>query len=238
MMKKRETPEKKSLVSGIDLLMHDVKQPLLSISRLTTMLHEEMTERAGDIPDRVVQIIDRIEMSCDSVLKMIGPLLEMAILGDCEIEPNPPTEIDLEDVINRSSAISEAAIERFHGRVEMVGDFPKIVGNEGRWMSVFQNIIKNGLKYNESSTPTVKMVGFPDHIMIIDNGIGIPRGLWNDVFSLSFRIHEDGRFGDGTGAGLYIARKFVEWDGGSIKIIESSDEGTTFKIDLPERIEI
>lgn len=230
----RDPSIERPLVTGIDALMHDIKQPLLTISRLVTVLHEEVDADDGGIPDHLMRIIDRIGSSCDSVLKMIGPLLQMAILGDCEEDPEPPSEFDLADVIEQAKCNVTATIERFGGEIEVHGQFPSVIGNESRWVRVFQNMMKNGLKYNDSKVPTVKIVGDGHGVLIMDNGIGIPRDRWEDIFALSFRLHEDGRFGDGTGAGLYISRKFVEWDGGSVRVIGSDPDGTTFRIDLPE----
>lgn len=228
-------PREKPLIAGIDMLMHDIKQPLLTISRLNKILHEEMESHPPGIPDNMIKIIDKIGMSCDSLLKMVGPLLQMAILGDCEVSPDPPSEFDLGKIVEHAMCNVTTSIEKYGGEILIEGEFPVIIGNEARWTRVFQNMMKNGLKYNESDVPQVRVVGGESRIFMIDNGIGIPKEHWEDVFTLSFRLHEEGRFGEGTGAGLYISKKFVEWDGGSLGIKRSDEKGTTFQIDLPEK---
>lgn len=227
--------ENKPLISGIDLLMHDIKHPLLSIDRLNAILHEEIENEGMQLPPRLLEIVEKISTSCDSLLKMISPLIEMAVLGDCEVDPSPPANFEMSGAISKAICNVSVSIERSGGEVIVDGDFFEMIGNEERWVRIFQNMINNGLKYNESETPTVVIKGTEDGILIKDNGIGIPEDKWENIFALSFRLHDEKKFGDGTGAGLYISRKFAEWDGGSVNVESSGSDGTTFKIHLPER---
>lgn len=65
-------------------------------------------------------------------------------------------------------------------------------------------------------------------IDIADDGPGIPRQQWNDLF-LAFRGHSRG----GTGLGLAIARDLAVAQGGNLKLARSTEEGSEFRLQLP-----
>jgi len=69
-------------------------------------------------------------------------------------------------------------------------------------------------------------------ILIEDNGPGIHRRLWEQVFEPGYTTREDG-----SGIGLYISQSLVEALGGKIYVSESFIlGGTTFAVELPSQI--
>ena len=65
-------------------------------------------------------------------------------------------------------------------------------------------------------------------IDIADDGPGIPRAQWEDLF-LAFRSRQRG----GTGLGLAIARDLAVAQGGNLKLTRSTDDGSEFRLQLP-----
>jgi len=63
---------------------------------------------------------------------------------------------------------------------------------------------------------------------IADDGPGIPRAQWEDLF-LAFRSRRRG----GTGLGLAIARDLAVAQGGNLKLTRSTDDGSEFRLQLP-----
>ena len=63
-----------------------------------------------------------------------------------------------------------------------------------------------------------------------DNGLGIPKAYQKNVFQLFFRAHNNQA--EGNGFGLAMVKKHVDNMGGVISFV-SSEEGTTFKILMP-----
>lgn len=69
---------------------------------------------------------------------------------------------------------------------------------------------------------------------VADNGIGIDPGYAEKIFVIFQRLHAKDRY-PGTGIGLALCRKIVEFHGGHIRLAESSDPGTTIGFILPAR---
>jgi signal transduction histidine kinase len=116
-------------------------------------------------------------------------------------------------------------------------------------MEIFSNLITNAAKYNdqpvrhvqiglasasEASAPTeLDLTGF--HIFFVkDDGIGIDARHHDSIFKLFKRLHGQGQYGGGTGAGLAIARRMVERQGGSIWVESARGQGSTFYFSLPQ----
>lgn len=100
---------------------------------------------------------------------------------------------------------------------------------------VIDNIIYNAKKYNNGS-PTIKIKITPtaEGVMIdlADNGVGIPMADQGRVFEEYYRASNvDSR--PGSGLGLSIARKIMAQHGGTIELLASSEEGSTFRLRLP-----
>ncbi|MGB3464009.1 MAG: ATP-binding protein, partial [Cyclobacteriaceae bacterium] len=107
---------------------------------------------------------------------------------------------------------------------------------------VFLNIIENGVKYRKKSDDAFIRVNNTienEYIKfdIIDNGIGISAKDVDKIFNLFQRVDVKKEI-EGSGAGLAIAKKIVESQGGQIKVDSRFGEGSTFSIyflkDIPE----
>ena len=101
---------------------------------------------------------------------------------------------------------------------------------------LFQNLMCNGIKYNESSQPTVNIdccsEGQAVKLSVKDNGIGIPAEYRDKVFNMFQRLPNAQKY-PGTGIGLCICKKIVEGMKGKISITEDTTGGTIFNIYLP-----
>jgi two-component system, chemotaxis family, sensor kinase Cph1 len=118
---------------------------------------------------------------------------------------------------------------------------------------LFSNLINNAIKYNRQTEKWVEIGYFlPEEItpnllsllnlhspqtvfFIKDNGIGIRSHHLETIFKIFKRLHAHGAYGDGTGAGLTIAKKVVERHSGNIAVESIFGEGSTFYFTLGER---
>lgn len=110
-----------------------------------------------------------------------------------------------------------------------------IVGNEFLLTLVFQNLIENGIKYNQLETPTVEIF-YTDtsthHIIHFkDNGMGIAKRFQDKVFEMFKRLHTNDEI-EGTGLGLAICKKIAQNHGGDIVVQSEIGVGSTFILSI------
>ena len=110
--------------------------------------------------------------------------------------------------------------------------------NPGDFALVFQNLIQNALKYNESEVPDIR-VSFSEEvgnyrICVQDNGIGIREEDFGEIFKLFKRVHSGGKY-TGTGLGLGLCKKIVEKYNGEIQVDSEVGNFSRFCILLPRQ---
>jgi two-component system sporulation sensor kinase A len=110
---------------------------------------------------------------------------------------------------------------------------------------VFINLVRNSIEANarkiivSAKKTTMGVAGVEPRpaieVVFKDDGIGIPREKWNEVFNLFFSAHKKG----GSGVGLAVNRSIMNKHKGKIRIVNSSETGggTTialvWPLDLP-----
>lgn len=92
------------------------------------------------------------------------------------------------------------------------GKLPTIEANQHQMVQLFQNLIENGLKYNNSTEPKVTISIFEENEYLIlkveDNGIGINPEYHKTIFEIFKRLHNQSEY-KGSGVGLAICNKIV-----------------------------
>ncbi|MCG8328367.1 MAG: ATP-binding protein [Chitinophagales bacterium] len=113
---------------------------------------------------------------------------------------------------------------------------PTLKVNKGDFVALFQNIIENGLKYNDAMPPTIKIqhTEKEDKILLSfeDNGIGIYPEYHRKIFNFFIRLHTNEKY-EGTGIGLGLCKKIVQKYYGSIAVNSDGINGSCFTVSLP-----
>ena len=126
-------------------------------------------------------------------------------------------------------------IEERGARID-VSSLPAVTGHGPQLVQLFQNLIGNGIKYNEQPEPMIKVTAErleEDWLFTIDdNGIGIPEDKLKAVFEPFQRLWSQDTY-EGTGLGLAICRKIVERHGGRIWCTSEPGSGSRFYFTMP-----
>jgi len=108
-----------------------------------------------------------------------------------------------------------------------------------RISEIFRNLVSNAIKYrhrdNRKPSVSVKITEQNNWVRIVfaDNGIGISKPNLDHIFEMFYRATEQS---DGSGIGLYIVKNAVEKLDGHIQVDSQVGVGTTFYIELPNRV--
>lgn len=230
-MKEEALEVKDKLNEFAQIASHDLRAPMRGIANQTRFLIED---HGDELVPKARQRLDRMLELCRHLDNLVNTLLTYSLIG----------RSDANEVI-RPDRIVQTIIERLHetltehnAKIEIVSTLPEIRANPSDVMTVLQNLIVNGLKYNESPEKRIE-IGFAQEVLlngetlndvffVRDNGIGIDAEFQTDIFRMFKRLNQDEDFGDGTGAGLSFVKKTLESNGGSIHLKSSHGCGSTF----------
>ena len=111
----------------------------------------------------------------------------------------------------------------------IIDELPSVSVNESLLCTAVDNLIRNGLKYNDSDTKFVKLYFEDDNMVIQDNGRGITQEDFNYLSQPYTR--KEGQKESGTGLGLNICVAILKEHGFNISC-EKNDIGTKMKIKI------
>lgn len=101
--------------------------------------------------------------------------------------------------------------------------------------TIINNLLENAIKYTGESGKIKVELNKTDflHIIVRDNGPGIPLEFQKEVFKKFYRVgNEETRTQKGSGLGLFIAKELVSLHKGSIKYYDNEPKGAVFELTL------
>lgn len=212
---------------------HDLKSPLNNIISFTGLLRRNLHEEQNPI---VEDSLNFIENSGKRMTQLIEDVLEYSKLSS-QITDEQEI-IKLNDLVEEISLLAQNTPDGKQVTIE-TSALPNVKWNYSKIFLLFKNIIENGIKYNKSEQPIIKLscVNTRDRhsVYIQDNGIGIKKEFYDEVFIMFKRLHTQGKY-EGTGLGLATCKKIVDEFEGEISISSELGKGTVFKIEFPKHL--
>ncbi len=214
------------------IISHDLKAPVRNVVNFLTLLDK----REGSNLSKDGK--EFLKFSVDSGKRM--EVLIEELLQYCRVGNNlpAPAPIDVNNML-RTLQIEMHDLERGpDSRIVVKKQMPVLQGVHSTMIyHVFQNLITNGLKFNKTSAPQVKIDVIESRDKYIfevrDNGIGIPMEYADKLFHMFKRLHTEAEF-SGTGMGLAICKKIITFYGGDIWFSSERGNGTSFYFSLPK----
>jgi signal transduction histidine kinase len=211
---------------------HDLQEPLRKVSSFCQLLQRRY---GGQLDERADQYIDFAVDGARRMQRLINDLLAFSRVGRTTESFEP---VDLDAVAAAVVAQLEGATTDADGAI-VVGELPTVQGDPALLRQLLLNLVGNGLKFHrEDVAPEVRVCaratdGNGWEITVTDNGIGIEPEYADKVFVIFQRLHGRERY-EGTGIGLALAKKIVEFHGGRIWIdTQRPEPGTTVRFTLP-----
>lgn len=212
-------------------IAHDLRAPLRSIHRFSEILLEEYA-KSIDAPGQ--DYARRIVAGAEKMDTLISGLLEYSRLTQAEYHPQVVRPAEVVAEVLRT--LLEASSSR-NPEIDFDENLPEVIGDRMLLHQIFQNLVSNALKFVERNVrPRVRIsgerVGDAVVLSVTDNGLGIPPESQKRLFRVFERL-ENARDYPGTGIGLAIVRRSVEWMGGECGVVSEPGKGSRFWVRLP-----
>jgi signal transduction histidine kinase len=221
----------------LSIASHQLRTPLTSIRGNSSML---LDGDFGNMSKEQEHALTEIANSSDRMVYLIEDLLNVSRLQSGKFAINR-TAVDLGELV-RAEIEQVSSIADSHN-VKIIYDDKKWKGMElvnldkGKIGEVVSNMIDNAIFYSPAgSTVKVSLVqaeGFME-LRIKDQGIGVPESERDDLFTKFYRAsNARTKRPDGTGIGLFLAKKIIHGHGGKIIFESKEGVGSTFGFRLP-----
>ena len=211
---------------------HDLQEPLRKVASFCQMLE---TRYADQLDERARQYIAYAVDGAKRMQGLINDLLAFSRVGQPGAHFRP---VDLNEVAGQAVSELEAAVEDSDATIT-VDRLPVVTGDRTLLIQLFANLMGNSIKFRRVDVPPV--IGFTAdqnggewEFACRDNGIGIEPAYRERVFVIFQRLHPRDAY-PGTGIGLALCRKIVDFHGGKIWIDDGPADtpGTTIRWTLP-----
>lgn len=219
----------------ISMASHQLRTPLTSVKGYISMV---MDGDAGKLTGPQQKLLEEAFIASQRMVYLIGDFLNVSRLqtGRFVLEAK---RTDLARVVNdevlqlASTAARRNITVKYHHPVQ----FPIVAVDENKMRQVIMNFIDNAIFYSRvDSTVDVMLVNTGREIKfeVHDTGIGVPVADRHKLFTKFFRAPNARKARpDGTGIGLFMAKKVVTAHGGTIIFESKENKGSTFGFILP-----
>ncbi|GAA4579416.1 CHASE3 domain-containing protein [Micromonospora coerulea] len=209
---------------------HDLQEPLRKVASFCQLLQRRY---AGQLDERADQYIAFAVDGAQRMQRLINDLLAFSRIGRLT---TGFTEVDLNKVMGDVAGQTEAARQYTDAELTWEG-LPVIRGEEPLLTNLLANLVSNSIKFRRPDVPpkvhvSARLVGDEWEISCQDNGIGIEPEFADKIFVIFQRLHAKDAY-PGTGIGLAIVKKIVEYHGGRVWVDTGTAEGTAIHFTLP-----
>lgn len=213
---------------------HEFRTPL-AIMQAQIELYEQ--EEHENVDQETAEMIAMMKEQTSRLSHLVKSLLDMSELQT--IPRIDPVELQslIEEVLADLSSLAEKNGVQL---IQKKRDDLIYTGSDILLYRMLFNLTENAIRYNHpGGCVTLSAEENADHnicITVADTGQGIPKEAQERIFQPFYRVDKSrSRAFGGVGLGLALVQKIAELHGGTIRIAESSEMGSTFEICLPEK---
>jgi two-component system sensor kinase FixL len=209
---------------------HDLKSPLVTIMGFLGYLEQDTI--TGNV-ERLKGDMQRIANAVEKMQELLNDLLELSRIGRFI---NPPENVPFEELARAALEVVDGQIQEGGVTVQIQPNLPIVYGDRQRLTEVVQNLLDNAAKcMGDQLQPRIEIGQRGEEagnsvFFVRDNGIGIAHEYHERVFGLFNKL--DAR-SEGTGIGLALVKRIIEFHGGRIWVESEVGKGSTFYFTLP-----
>lgn len=209
---------------------HDLLGPLANIETSINMMNRiALTD---------VKLLDFLNMINTSIHKYRELITDIATIARIEGDMAVMVPVDLDDIINNVEWSLEGKIASTKALITRELEVNTILFSKKNLRSIIYNLVSNAIKFKRDVPPVIriqtKSEGKNVILVVQDNGTGIPKDNMEEIFEMYGRLNQKV---EGTGIGLYLAKKIVNASGGSFEVESEVGVGSKFIITFISEIE-
>ena len=210
---------------------HDLQEPLRMVASYTQLLSKKYKGKLDSDAD------DFIAFAVDGASRMQRLIQDLLTFSRVSTKGQELLDTSSEEALQRALINLRGAIEESSALVTH-DPLPTVLADEMQLTQLFQNLIGNGIKYQNRGIPQIHISAARNNskkwtFSVKDNGLGIDPQYFERIFGLFQRLHKREEFA-GTGIGLAICKKIVERHGGAISVESEPGQGSIFSFALME----
>jgi signal transduction histidine kinase len=233
--KLRELDETKD--EFISMASHQLRTPLTSVKGYMSMVIEG---DAGKLSKQQHDLLNQAFVSSQRMVYLIADLLNVSRLktGKFIIDAQPT---DLSEVVEGeiSQLVETAKGKKLEMKYKKPKKFTKLMLDETKVRQVIMNFADNAIYYTPSGGHVdIELKEDEGHVYftVKDDGLGVPKDDQSHLFTKFFRAgNARNARPDGTGLGLFMAKKVVDAQGGNIIFESAEGKGSTFGFSFDKR---
>jgi light-regulated signal transduction histidine kinase (bacteriophytochrome) len=208
---------------------HDLQEPLRKVASFCQLLQRRY---AGQLDEKADLYIEYAVDGAKRMQQLINDLLAFSRVGrivrDQVLVPSS-------EALDQARANLSVPIQQEQARIES-GPLPVVRAEAALLTTVFQNLLGNALKFRGDDDPRISVAAQRDgefwEFSVTDNGIGVPPEYADRIFVIFQRLHDRQAY-PGTGIGLALCRKIIEYHGGRMWLDTGHSPGSRFCFTLP-----
>lgn len=214
----------------ISLTSHQLRTPLTTVKGYISML---LDGDAGELTPMQRQLLEEAFNSSQRMAHLISDFLNISRLqtGRFEVEL---AETNLSDVLDEEIELVKINATSRGIKIEYVKptNFPSLKVDENKMRQVMMNFIDNAIYYSPTGSSIRILLTHSADVVefrVIDQGIGVPAAEQRNLFAKFSRAsNAKKQRPDGTGIGLFMAKKVIIAHGGAIIFESKENKGSTF----------
>lgn len=219
-------------------MSHELRTPLNAVLGYTELMQDGIY---GEIPDRAKQVLARIQTNGAHLLSLINDVLDISKIEAGELTlslGDYSLRAVIETVVNATGSLAQAKGLRIS--TDVAPDLPIGRGDERRLTQVLLNIVSNAIKFTDKGGVMIraKASGTDFKLSVEDTGPGIAPEDQARIFEAFHQVDSTiTKQKGGTGLDLSISKRFIEMHGGTIGLTSTLGEGSTFRVQIPVRVD-
>lgn len=229
----QEQDHTKTLVTDIS---HQLKTPVSALKSCFAMCMEADTETER------VDFLERCALQMNRLESLVTALVNISRLETFLITLHPEETLLSDILTNAVNTVYEKALQK-NIAIEVQDSGGEDIASlslrlDRKWTAeAIANILDNAVKYSPAgSTVTLRLHRLYSYVRIEieDAGVGIPKEECNQIFQRFYRgSHPTVKQSEGSGVGLYLSRRIIEEQNGTVMVTPAAKQGSIFVVQLP-----